>query len=39
VCGEDVFALMSAGAWVREHTTAEQADRLIDFTLSGLATP
>ena len=34
--GADVFALMNAGAWTREHTSPDQAARLVGFTLDGL---
>lgn len=37
VRGEDVFALMNAGAWVRENVSAAQAERLVAFTLAGFA--
>lgn len=36
VTGADVFALMSAGAWTREHASAEQAARLVAYTIDGL---
>lgn len=36
VTGADVFALMNAGAWTREHTSPEQAARLVTFTVDGL---
>jgi AcrR family transcriptional regulator len=35
VTGADVFALMNAAAWTREHTAPRQADRLLTFTLDG----
>jgi AcrR family transcriptional regulator len=35
VTGADVFALMNAAAWTREHTSPRQADRLLTFTLDG----
>lgn len=38
VTGADVFALMNAAAWVREHMTAEQADRLVAMTMDGMLT-
>jgi hypothetical protein len=37
VRGADVFALMNAGAWVHENVSAEQAERLVAFTLAGFA--
>jgi AcrR family transcriptional regulator len=36
VTGTDVFAIMNAVAWTREHTSAHQADRLLAFTVDGL---
>lgn len=36
VTGDDVFALMNAAAWTREHTSPGQADRLVAYTLTGL---
>jgi len=36
VTGADVFALMNAGAWTREHASAEQAARLVSYTIDGL---
>jgi hypothetical protein len=33
VTGADVFALMNAAAWTREHTSPRQAERLLTFTL------
>ncbi|WP_053731293.1 TetR/AcrR family transcriptional regulator [Nocardia sp. NRRL S-836] len=36
VSGDDVFALVNAAAWTREHTGADQADRLVDLALHGL---
>lgn len=36
VAGRDVFALMNAAAWLREHGSPEQADRLLDFTAAGM---
>jgi AcrR family transcriptional regulator len=36
VTGADVFALMNAGAWTREHASAEQAARLVAYTIDGL---
>ncbi|WP_432841643.1 TetR/AcrR family transcriptional regulator [Dactylosporangium sp. CA-092794] len=40
VHGKDVFALMNAAAWLRRHGSAEQADRLVAFTVTGMrATP
>lgn len=38
VTGADVFTLMNAGAWTREHASVEQATRLVAFTLDGLLT-
>jgi AcrR family transcriptional regulator len=38
VTGVDVFTLMNAGAWTREHASEEQAARLVAFTLDGLLT-
>jgi AcrR family transcriptional regulator len=39
VAGRDVFALMNAAAWLREHGSPEQADRLLDFTTAGMGLP
>jgi AcrR family transcriptional regulator len=36
VSGADVFALMNAGAWIREHMSEEQAARLVSYTIDGL---
>ncbi|SDM31960.1 TetR/AcrR family transcriptional regulator [Allokutzneria albata] len=36
VTGADVFALMNAGAWTREHASEEQAARLVSYTIDGL---
>jgi AcrR family transcriptional regulator len=36
VRGQDVFALMNAAAWLRENGSAQQADRLVDFTIAGM---
>ncbi|MFG2824891.1 TetR/AcrR family transcriptional regulator [Kitasatospora sp. NPDC048365] len=36
--GADVFTLMNAAAWTREHDTPAQADRLLDLTLAGILT-
>ena len=36
VTGADVFALMNAGAWTREHASGEQAARLVSYTIDGL---
>jgi AcrR family transcriptional regulator len=36
VRGQDVFALMNAAAWLRGHGGAEQADRLLAFTVAGM---
>jgi AcrR family transcriptional regulator len=38
VTGADVFALVNAGAWTREHASAAQAARLVAFTIDGLLT-
>ncbi|WP_433330835.1 TetR/AcrR family transcriptional regulator [Spirillospora sp. CA-294931] len=37
VAGEDVFALMNAAAWVHVEISPAQSDRLVTFTLDGLA--
>ncbi|WP_327063354.1 hypothetical protein [Kitasatospora griseola] len=39
--GADLFTLMNAAAWSREHDTREQADRLLELALAGMlaATP
>jgi AcrR family transcriptional regulator len=37
--GEDVFTLMNAAAWTREHGTAGQAERLVDLTVRGFSPP
>ncbi|WP_282204131.1 TetR/AcrR family transcriptional regulator [Kitasatospora fiedleri] len=34
--GADVFTLMNAAAWAREHDTEDQADRLLDLALAGM---
>ncbi|RAJ46917.1 TetR family transcriptional regulator [Kitasatospora sp. SolWspMP-SS2h] len=34
--GVDVFTLMNAAAWAREHDTEAQADRLLDLALAGM---
>jgi AcrR family transcriptional regulator len=34
--GADVFTLMNAAAWTREHVSVDQADRLVDNALAGL---
>ncbi|MFJ4677772.1 TetR/AcrR family transcriptional regulator [Kitasatospora sp. NPDC088783] len=34
--GADVFTLMNAAAWAREHDTEAQADRLLDLALAGM---
>ncbi|WP_033222864.1 TetR/AcrR family transcriptional regulator [Kitasatospora phosalacinea] len=34
--GADVFTLMNAAAWAREHDTPAQADRLLDLALAGM---
>ncbi|MFD7864619.1 TetR/AcrR family transcriptional regulator [Streptomyces sp. NPDC059783] len=39
VTGADVFALMNAAAWTREHMSPAQADRLVALTLDGMLTP
>ncbi|WP_067490188.1 TetR/AcrR family transcriptional regulator [Actinomadura hibisca] len=39
VTSADVFALMNAAAWTREHLPVEQADRLVELTLAGMRTP
>lgn len=39
VTGADVFALMNAAAWTREHTSEEQAARLVSYTIDGLLVP
>lgn len=36
--GADVFALMNAAAWIAERMSRQQADRLVDLTMSGLLT-
>ncbi|CCH31706.1 helix-turn-helix domain-containing protein [Actinosynnema sp. NPDC047251] len=36
VTGADVFALINAAAWLREHTSAERSERLVRFTVDGL---
>ncbi|MBF6171874.1 TetR/AcrR family transcriptional regulator [Nocardia blacklockiae] len=36
VTAADVFTLVNAAAWTREHAGAEQAERLITLTLNGL---
>ncbi|GAA3989428.1 TetR/AcrR family transcriptional regulator [Allokutzneria multivorans] len=36
VTAADVFTLMNAGAWTREHASAEQAARLVSYTIDGL---
>ncbi|MGW0637837.1 TetR/AcrR family transcriptional regulator [Nocardia salmonicida] len=36
VTGNDVFALINAVAWSREHTSPRQADRLLSFALDGI---
>ncbi|KDN86582.1 TetR/AcrR family transcriptional regulator [Kitasatospora cheerisanensis] len=36
--GADLFTLMNAAAWSREHDTPEQADRLLDLALAGMLT-
>ncbi|WP_225842432.1 TetR/AcrR family transcriptional regulator [Streptomyces albus] len=39
VTGADIFALMSAVAWVRGQLPAEQADRLMSLTMDGILSP
>ncbi|MFD5564814.1 TetR/AcrR family transcriptional regulator [Kitasatospora griseola] len=34
--GADLFTLMNAAAWSREHDTREQADRLLELALAGM---
>ncbi|MEU3729812.1 helix-turn-helix domain-containing protein [Streptomyces sp. NPDC033538] len=36
VTGADIFALMNAAAWTREHMHPEQADRLVALTMNGM---
>ncbi|WNI20562.1 helix-turn-helix domain-containing protein [Streptomyces sp. ITFR-16] len=36
VTGADIFALMNAAAWTREHMNPEQADRLVALTMDGM---
>lgn len=36
VTSGDIFALMNAAAWTREHMTVGQADRLVRLTLDGM---
>ncbi|MGW2843718.1 TetR/AcrR family transcriptional regulator [Streptomyces sp. NPDC001274] len=38
VTGADVFALMNAAAWTRDHMPPEQADRLVALTMDGMLT-
>ncbi|GAA1932793.1 TetR/AcrR family transcriptional regulator [Streptomyces durmitorensis] len=38
VTGADIFALMNAAAWTREHLPLEQADRLVALTMDGMLT-
>ncbi|WP_106403274.1 TetR/AcrR family transcriptional regulator [Actinocorallia populi] len=38
VTGADIFALMNAAAWVREHMSPEQAERLVALTMDGMLT-
>lgn len=35
----DIFTLINAAAWTREHGTAVQADRLLALALNGLSAP
>jgi AcrR family transcriptional regulator len=35
--GDDVFVLMNAAAWVRSTLSADQAERLVEVTLTGLS--
>ncbi|WP_433468944.1 hypothetical protein [Spirillospora sp. CA-128828] len=37
--GADIFALMNAAAWISEHMSKEQADRLVNLTMNGLLAP
>jgi AcrR family transcriptional regulator len=39
VTSADVFALMNAAAWTREHMGAEQADRLVALAMNGMFAP
>ena len=36
VTGDDVFAVINAAAWLRAHSSPEQADRMLGFALAGL---
>jgi AcrR family transcriptional regulator len=36
VTGADIFALMNAAAWTREHLSPEQAERLVALTMDGV---
>jgi hypothetical protein len=36
VTGADIVALTSAAAWLSDQVSADQADRLLTFTLAGL---
>jgi len=36
VTGADIFALMNAAAWTREHMSPKQADRLVALTMGGM---
>jgi hypothetical protein len=36
VTGADVFTLINAAAWTRAHASADQAARLVAFTIDGL---
>lgn len=36
VAGADIFALMNAAAWTREHMPPEQADRLVALAMDGM---
>lgn len=38
VTGADIFALMNATAWTREHMHPDQADRLVTLTMNGMLT-
>lgn len=38
VTGADIFTLMNAAAWTREHMVHEQADRLVALAMNGMLT-
>ncbi|MFI6875108.1 TetR/AcrR family transcriptional regulator [Streptomyces sp. NPDC050400] len=38
VTGADIFTLMNAAAWSREHVSPDQADRLVAMTMAGMLT-